>query len=405
MFITSHASYIITLQPGLSVSTPNNNPMPLRRRRKRRPKRRGRTSRRKSTMMRRRKRRPRGNVLRLTRQIIPKRAFTTCKFVRYIRIPQRITNDTPPTVVNADFRMPPMGLPQGSPIGEQNTYPNNALLISCNDPMAPFNQTGTLVGVGTGWPGPDTRAFLSVPSSVAAQPPPTESQALFDTHPLAGGGVPPSGAPTGYTNEFPSFWRKMENFYRRWTVVGSKATVSFSPDPVYSAIYARQASKHCIFTMGVRGSRADLDLAAQPQSLTEQPGFITREYNGRRQTDGRCYALSMTRKWSARKGFGLSKGDIVSNGEITGTTLARPDERLHGFRSPNQVLQGNTLNEAQSAHPHSQQYFQWAGNSILTNNTEPGAYEPTEWPSGVIKVVLNYSTVWSSPQFTDNEFD
>ena len=381
--------------------------MPLRhrRRRRRRPRRRGRTSRRKSTMMRRRKRRPRGNVLRLTRQIIPKRAFVNHKFVRYIRIPSRITGEAPPTAVIADWRMPPMGIPAGSPVGTQNTYPNNALLISCNDPLAPLNQEGTLVGSGTGWPGPDTRAFLSVPATNPAQPPPTESQALFDTSPLSGGAVPPTGAPTGYTNEYTSFWKKMENFYRRWTVVGSKATVAFSPDPVYSVAYARQPSKHCIFTMGIRGGRSDLDVAAQPQSLTEQPGFITREFNGRRQTDGRCYAFSMTRKWSARKGFGLSKGDIVSNGEITGSTLAQPSPKLHGFRSPNQINIGTILSEQIASHPHSQQFYQWAGNSVLTNNTEPGAYEPTEWPSGIIKVTLNYSTVWSSPQFTDNEFD
>lgn len=350
------------------------------------------------------KKRPRGNVLRLTRQLIPKRAFCIHKSVRYIRIPSRITGEAPPTVVNANWSMPPMGIPNGSPVGTQNLYPNNALLISVNDPLAPFNEEGTLVGVGTGWPGPDTRSFLNVPSTAPAQPPPNESQALFDTNPLTGGGVPPTGAPTGYTNEYSSFWTKMENFYRRWTVVGSKCTVSFSPDPVYSVEYARQPSKHCIFTMGIRGGRSDLDVAAQPQSLTEQPGFITKEFNGRRQTDARCYAFSMTRKWSARKGFGLSKGDIVSNGEITGTTLAQPSPKLHGFRSPNQVNIGTTLPEQLAAHPHSQQYYQWAGNSILTNNTEPGAFEPTQWPSGTIKVVTYYSTVWSSPQFTDNEF-
>jgi len=370
-----------------------------RRRRRRRPRRR--TVRRRP---RRRKARPsRRSVLHLPRNIIPKRAFVVHKFVRYIRIPARLTGEAPPTPVIANWNMPAMG-DAGQPAGTQNLYPNNQLLISCNDPLAPFNEQGTLAGGGTGWPGPDTRAFLNVPSTAAAQPPPTASQALFDANPLSGGGVPPTGPATGYTNQYTNFWLKMTQFYRRWTVVGSKATVSFAPDPVYTVAYARQPSKHCIFTMGVRGGRDDLDTSQQPQTLTEQQGFITKEYNGRRQNDARCYAFSMSRKWSARKGFGLSKGDVVSNDEITGTSRAAPDPRLHGFRSPNQVLSGSGLNEAMAAHPHSQQYYAWSGNSILTNNTVPGAYEPTEWPSGLLKINISYSTVWTSPEFTDNEF-
>jgi len=369
--------------------------MPLkykkRRRRKRRPKR---------YIPKRRRRRPRrkSNIIRLTRQLIPARALVNHKFVRYIRIPQRITGDQPPQAVNADWQMPPMGA-DGQPPGYQNLFPNNQLLISCNDPLAPFNEQGTLGN----WPGPDTRAFLNVPSTAAAQPPPTESQCLWYSSPLLGGGGPPIGAETGYQNLYTSFWNKMTNFYRRWTVIGSKATVSFSPDPVTSPLYARQASKHCIFTMGVRGGRGDLITTNQPQTLTEQPGFITREYNGRRQTNGRCYAFTMSRKWSAKKGFGLSKGDIISNSEITGSSDCQPNKRLHGFESPNQTNIGTSLPAELVAHPHSQQFYAWTGNSILTNNTRPGAYEPTEWPSGLIKVTLHYTTVWSSPQFTDNE--
>lgn len=366
-----------------------------------RPKRRGRR-RRRTTRRKRRTRRPRGNMIRLTRQLIPKRAFVNHKFVRYIRIPARITGAAPPTVVNADWSMPPMG-GAGLLPGSQNLYPNNTLLISCNDPLAPFNEEGTIPGTGTGWPGPATRSFLNVPSTAAAQPPPADSQALWDSAPVAGGGVPPTGAETGYTNLYTSNWLKMCQFYRRWTVVGSKATVSFSPDPVYSVEYARQPSKHTIFTMGIRGGRGDLDTFMQPQTLTEQPGFITKEFSGRRQTDARCYAFSMTRKWSARKGFGLARGQVVSNGEICGSSVAQPNKRLHGFRTPNQTNIGTSLPEEIVSHPHSQQYYCWSGNSILTNNTEPGAYEPTQWPSGLIKITLNYSTVWSSPQFTDNE--
>jgi len=377
--------------------------MPLRRRarRVRRPKRRGRTSRKKSTYTRRKRpRRPRGNMIRLTRQLIPKRAFVNHKFVRYIRIASRITGTAPPTPVIADWSMPPMG-GAGLPPGSQNLYPNNQLLISCNDPLAPFNEQG--VQVTQSWPGPPTRSFLNVPSTAAAQPPPTESQALWDSAPLGGGAVPPTGAETGYTNLYTSNWLKMCQFYRRWTVVGSKATVSFSPDPVYSVAYARQPSKHCIFTMGVRGGRGDLDTFSQPQTLTEQPGFITKEYSGRRQTDARCYAFSMTRKWSARKGFGLSKGQVVSNSEICGSSTAQPNKRLHGFVSPNQSNVGTALPAELVAHPHSQQYYAWTGNSILTNNAEPGGFEKSQWPSGLLKVTLNYSTVWSSPEFTDNE--
>jgi len=379
--------------------------MPLTRRRRyvrRRPKRRGRYRKKsKSTYTRRKRpRRPRGNMIRLTRPLIPKRAYCTHRFTRYIRIPSRITGSAPPTPVTADWSMPPMG-GAGLPAGSQNLYPNNTLLVSCNDPLAPMNEQG--VQASTSWPGPPTRAFLNVPSTAAAQPPPTESQALWDSAPLAGGGVPPTGAETGYTNLYTSNWLKMCQFYRRWTVVGSKCTVSFSPDPVYSVEYARQPSKHCVFTMGVRGGRGDLDVFQQPQSLSEQPGFITKEFSGRRQTDARCYAFSMTRKWSARKGFGLSKGQVVSNGEICGSSLAEPNKRLHGFQTSNQINIGTVLSPEIAAHPHSQQYYCWSGNSILNNGTTPGAYEPTDWPSGLIKITMNYSTVWSSPQFTDNE--
>ena len=381
--------------------------MPYTTRRKMRRKKRGGTRRPRKYANRRRRRKAnpkrKPNIIRLGRQMIPKRAFVTHKFVRYIRIPARITTSTaPPTVINANWNMPPWG---GDPT-DQNLYPMNTLLISTNDPLAPFNETGTINGQGSGWPLPNTRAFLNVPSTSPSQPPPVNSQCLFDSSPLQGGNVPPEGPNiTGYLNQYTSFWRKMQNFYRRFTVVGTKCTVAFSPDPVYSQDYARAVSKHCIFTMGVKGGRADTDTSAQPQDLTEQPGFITREYNNRNQTNGRCYALSMTRKWSARKGFGLSKGDVISNGEICGTNRAQYSDKLHGFDSPNQSNIGHVNDNEFVQHPHSQQYFAFSGNSILTNNTVPGAYEPSQWPSGLIKVTLHYSTVWSSPAFTDNEFE
>jgi len=338
------------------------------------------------------------NQLVLHKQIIPKRGFATHKFVRYIRIPSRVTSQAG-VPVTANWRLPPYGTQFN-----QNLYPMNTLFISTNDPMAVFNQQGTYVPSTPGWPLPNTRAFLNVPSTQPAQPPPTTSQALFDTEPLEGGDVPPeTEIEIGYINKYPSFFRKMRQFYRRFTVVGTKCTVSFAPEIVQSLASQRVPNKHVIFTMGVRGSRGDLDTLSQPQDLTEQPGFITKEYNGVRSSVARTYAVSMTRKWSARKGFGLSKGDIVSNGEISGTSKAEPDFRLHGYESPNTSNVGNSNTVEFASHPHSQQYFAWSCNSLLTNNSVPGAYEPSQWPSGLIKVVIYYSTVWSSPEFTDNE--
>lgn len=348
-----------------------------------------------------RRRRPRKwvrkkrNIIQLPRQIIPKTAFVTHKFVRYIRIPSRLNGATPPVAVNSDLAMPPWGA-----VVSQNVYPNNTLMISCNDPLAPFNEEGTS---NSSWPLPQTRAFLNVPAPNPQGPPGDQSQCLFDTRPLQGGGVPATGAQTGYQNEYSSFWRKMQTFYTRWTVVGSKAMIQFAPDTVYDRAYTNTPNKMCIFTLGVRNSRADLKTDTQPQDLCEQPGFTTKEWHARDQSFGRTWGLQMSKKWSAKRNMGLSKGNIINNGDIAGTSRCTYSKALHGFDSPNQANTSNPLTDEFAQHPHSQQFYCFTGNSLLTNNTEPGAYTPSEWPSGLLKVTMNYHTVWSSAQFSDNE--
>lgn len=380
--------------------------------RRRRPRRRRTTTKRRGLVYRKRRarrpmrmRRPRRNILSLPKQIIPRRGFAVHKAVRYIRIPSRITDGTPPVAVNANWNMPAYGFqptPGTEPPGAQ--IPFNSLMISCNDPLAPFNEVGTPNAAQPNYPPPTTPAFLNAVDPATGQPE-TRSQALFDTIPVSGGGVPPTGTTIGYQNQLPSFWQKMKSFYNRWTVIGSKCKVMFTPDHVYTVEYARNPNNSCIFTLGVKPTRRIIDPSAQPQSLTEQPGFITREFHGRTQDYAKQHAFSMTRKWSAKRNMGLSKGNIVNEASISGNYNAGYSTTLHGQELPFQPFPEDpdepTIDF--SRHPDLQQYYCWTGNSLLTNNTTPGAYEPSQWPSGIIKIELEYATVWSDPRFTDNE--
>lgn len=382
--------------------------MPYRRRyTKRRPTRKKRTYKKRVKRVYPKKRRYKPNMVSLPRQILPRRGFAVHECVRYIRIPSRLASTTPPTPVNANWQMPNWGTPSAT------STPFNTLFISCNDPMAPFNEVGVpnIVTPGaSNWPAPNTPAFLCAVSSDTGERL-TESQALFDTAPLGGGDVPPSGSNTGYRNFYGSFWQKMKAFYEKYTVVGSEAHLSFYPDPVYSVEYARDASKHCMFTMGVVPTRdaAFVETSQQAQAFTEQPGFITREFHGRTQSNGRSAAFTMKRKWSAKRDMGLSKGNIVGNNAITGDALAPYTQLPCGINAPNQWSVTATTTDVQEVteefakHPSQQNWFAFSGNSLLTNNTAPGAYEKAEWPSGLIKIKIRYATVWSDPRFVNNE--
>lgn len=382
--------------------------MPLGRnyyRRRRRPRRRKTTTRRVRRVRRpRKKRHPRRAIVSLPKQILPRRGFAVHTCIRYIRIPQRLANTTPPTPVVANWEMPNWGSP---PVGEE--LPFNTLFISCNDPMSPFNEAGSdQLGPTPNYPAPDTPAFLTEIDGAGSRT--KVSQALFDTSPVSGGGVPPTGTFTGYRNLYGSFWQKMRAFYEKYTVVGSTATVSFYPDSVYSVDYARREAKHCMFTMGVVPTRgaAPLESASQAQAFTEQPGFITREYHSRSQNYGKSAALVMTRKWSAKRNMGLNKGNIVGNNAITGDGVAPYSQTLTGIDAPNQwsatsIGTQQEVTKDFSLHPAQQNWFAWSGNSLLSNNTTPGAYEKAEWPSGLIKIKVKYATVWSDPRFINNE--
>lgn len=345
-------------------------------------------------------------IINLPRQIMPRRGFAVHKCVRYIRIPQRLANTTPPTPVVANWEMPNWGSP---PAGQE--LPFNTLFISCNDPMSVFNEAGSNNSTPyPDYPAPDTPAFLCAIDQQQPFERLPESQALFDTAPLSGGGVPPTGPNTGYRNFYGSFWQKMRSFYTKYTVIGSKCKVQLYPDTVYSVDYARRESKHCIFTMGVVPTRssAPVESTSQQQAFTEQPGFITREYHSRTQANGRACALTCTRSWSAKKHMGLNKGDIVGNNAITGSADATYSQALTGLDSPNQWDQTQLgvpqdISKDFAAHPANQNWYAFSGNSLLSNNTTPGAYEKSEWPSMLMKITLSYSTVWSDPRFVNNE--
>lgn len=358
----------------------------------------------------RRRRRRKPSMVSLPRQIIPRTGFAVHECVRYIRIPQRLSDTDPlPTPVDANWTMPNWGSPTGP-----NQVPFNTLLISCNDPMAPFNEVGVPNDLVPGsfddnWPAPRTPSFLCSINAVGERT--TDSQALFDTAPNTGATVPPQGGPSGYRNFYGSHWQKMKAFYTKYTVVGSDATVQFFPDTVYSPAYARREAKQCMFTMGVVSSRLGTlyEDASQAQALSEQPGFIMREYHSRSQAYGRAAALTMKRKWSAKRNMGLAKGNVVGNNAITGESTAGYSQSPHGLAEPNQwsiTAQTSQLQEVTqdfAKHPAQQQWFAWSGNSLLTNNTIGGAYEKSEWPSGLIKIKLKYATVWSAPRFSNNE--
>lgn len=343
----------------------------------------------------------------LPRQILPRRGFATHTCIRYIRIPSRLASGTPPEAVNANWEMPNWGTPFA---GTQKPF--NTLFISCNDPMAPFNEIGvpnSTVPGSTTWPGPTTPAFLCSINDAGQRT--DASQALFDTAPNAGGDVPPNGSPTGYRNFYGSFWQKMKSFYEKYTVVGSECTISLYPDPVYSVEYARSASKHCMFTFGVAPTRdgATYETSQQQQAFNEQPGFITREFHGRTQSNGRSAALTMKRTWSAKKHMGLSKGNIIGNNAITGDALAQYTQQPCGLDAPNQWSFSTTTTTVQEVsdqfakHPAQQNYFAFSGNSLLSNNTRPGGFELSSWPSALLKIRIKYHTVWHDPRFVNNE--
>jgi len=343
-------------------------------------------------------------ILTLPRQIIPSRAFVVHKFVKYIRIPSRFASGTvPPTAVAANWGLPGWGI---VPDVDSDPVPNNTLWISCNSPMTPMNESGTPIVLppNTFVPGPETPAFLN--SFDAIGNPLLLSQALFDGTPLSGGNVPPVGAPTGYSNRFPSFWNKMTTWYNNYTVVGSKVNIKFSPDQLIPL--TERNLQHCVFTMGTVKDRALSGKAQQPQFLQETPGFFSREYVGvRPEYGGKPYVFSMTKKWSARKGMGLSKGNIIGNDAISGNYGGLPKSYLTGEEYQNSVPreENAAFDDQWAQYPRHQNYFTFSCNSALTNNTTPGAYEPSKYPSGLFKVTIEYSTVWHRPRITDNEVE
>jgi len=348
--------------------------------------------------------RRRPTMISLPRQIIPRRAFSTIKTVRWIRIPSRFTVGPPVTLLPGNWNMPEYGT-QSTP--DIYPVPQNTLYISCNDFLAPFNEEGSPNAVDPDYPGPPMLAFLN--SFDVAGTPTTTSQALFDSSPRRGGTIPPTGADTGYRNLLGSFYDKLVNFYDKWTVVGSKCKISMIPDGLVGATLAREPNRSAMFTLGKKSNRILLDRSAQPQSLQEQPQFTSREYHGVRQTNGKAYAFTMTKNWSARKDMGLSRGNIVNNQAITGNRRAQYSPTLCGL--PNQFPYNFTdagagrprITSEFANHPLSQDYFVFTGNSLLTNNTTPGAYVPSKWPPGLIKVEMHYSTVWTEPRFSNNE--
>ena len=338
-------------------------------------------------------------ILNIPKQLIPRRAFVVHKFVKYIRIPTRFeSSTTPPTPVGANWLLPYWGTqPPGVDI------PFNTLIISCNSPMSPCNEQQTRSSIFPNAPRPETKAFLN--AFIGPGIPSPESQALFDTNPRRGGSVPPTEDFTGYYNEYPSFWQKMCSWYNNYTVIGSKCNIKFSPDQVIPV--GERNLQHCVFTMGVKKDRDMADINAEPQYMQEAPGYISREYVGTRtEFGGKPYVFSMTRKWSAKKNMGLSKGDIVGNAAISGNFASAPVPYLTGERTMNTSprLPTDGVDENWATFPRHQNYFTFSCNSLLTNNTI-GAYEAAKYPSGLLKIELSYSTIWTDGRLTNNEFE
>lgn len=385
--------------------------MPYRRRRRRRarPRRGRRTFRR-----RRRKKAPTTAMCRIPRPIKPlKTAYCTHRKILYFRIPGAVPGagaDTPSFVMG--------GFGQTNYADELSPYPH--LLISTNDPLAPVNQMKTpdnFPGHLTSIAGENTPAFFADASD------PALTLGLWDSTGADQAELPAGTArvSTQYKNRYPSRWLKMTQFFRKWTVVGSKVRLTFQPNPITAQSrlpdpdtglrgYTANLANPSIFIFGKRAGR-NPQIADYPQALEEQPEYKSIQWFGISTDRAKHNAISFNHKWSAHRDMSIPKGDIVTNESITGFSSANPSRCLLGTdaytganlnTNPNSVSQGEGLVEPDaSQHPRRQMYYHFCASSGLTDGTPQ--YSPSRWPAGIIKIVIDYSTVWSQYRHRDNE--
>jgi hypothetical protein len=288
-------------------------------------------------------------------------------------------------------------------------YPH--LMISCNDPMAPVNQMQTptdFPGQAVAPLGQNTPAFFSRFTQ------PNITEGLWDSTgqnqtelPIGTARVDPD-----YANRYPSRWLKMTQFFRKYTVVGSKVRLTFQPANLRAqgTTYQNQLQNPCVFTFGKRAGR-NPQIADYPQALEEAPTYKSLQWFGIGTDRAKNNAISFTHKWSAKKDMKLAKGNIVDREDITGFSSANPCRCLLGtdayvganintnFAGAGQPLIG--LDPSQ--HPRRQMYYHFTGVSGLTDGDVSGQYQPSLWPAGIIKVEVDWSTVWSQYRHLDNE--
>ncbi len=378
--------------------------MPYRRRRRTRRKR---PTRRKTYRKRYRGRRrmKKSTVMSIPRPIAPlKTAFVTHKCVRYIRLPGRV-----PSVPAGSQPTPYVMSGFGSDAYISGGAPFPHLLISCNDPLAVLNQLNT----PDTYPGPEGAQTIQTPAFFSEIIDPSQSAALFDTTGAQQGELPPSTprVVSAYSNKFPSRWLKMIQFFQRWTCVGSRVKLTFQPNTSQVPGYDANLANPAIFIFGKRTQRNIKTLSPYPQNLEEAPNYKSVQWFGRRTDQSKYNAIHFTSKWSAKKDMNLQKGNIVNNDQITGLSEANPSRCLLGnqeyqgpyINSEAGALSGTRVDANASEHPGRQNYYHFAGVSGLNDGNIIGEFAPSFWPSGIIKVEVEYGVVWSSYRKTDNE--
>ncbi len=345
-------------------------------------------------------------VIRIPRPIKPvKTAFCTHKKIIYFRIPGNVPQN--PTT---GIAYPMSGFGSDGYTGNIAPYPH--LLISCNDPMAPVNQMRT----PENFPGSLATPIPNTPAFFSGFTTPDVTEGLWDSTGANQVELPAGTARVddNYKNRYPSRWLKMTQFFRKYTVVGSKVKLTFQPAPVpgQAPRYLEQLQNPCIFIMGKRAGR-NPRIEDYPQALEESPEYKSIQWFGISTDRGKHNAIQFRHKWSAHKDMSIPKGNIVAREDITGFSSANPSRCLLGSdaytgsnlnTNPSSVSQGQGLiSPDPSQHPRRQMYYHFAGVSGLTDGDTAGAYQPSYWPAGIIKVELDYATVWSQYRHLDNE--
>lgn len=352
-------------------------------------------------------------MCRIPRPIKPlKTAFCTHRKIMYFRIPGR-----PPVGAPGQGRTFAMG-GFGNPGYDQDLSPYPHLLISTNDPMAPVNQLNT----PENFPGGLSAVYPNTPAFFSNQATPNETLGLWDSTGAQQAELPAGTArvDSQYKNRYPSRWLKMTQFFRKYTVVGSKVRLTFQPnpisaqtgfaDPITENTYFANRANPAIFIFGKRAGR-NPQIADYPQALEESPNYKSIQWFGISTDQAKYNAIAFNHKWSANKDMNIPKGDIVANESITGFSSANPSRCLYGTdaytganlnTNPSSTAQGlGLVTPDASQHPRRQMYYHFCACSGLNDGTDN--FPASEWPAGIIKVVVDYSTVWSQYRHLDNE--